>query len=201
MFSLLGNLKGKCIYDIACGNGVIARKLSKKGAKEVWASDISPELITIATTKYPKEDVRYLVRDATDFGGIPKIYFDAVVIHQGMFFIQNVELLICNIAQALKPGGVFVFTLLHPLYPDACKAMGDDVDVLAMNKKYLRIYSKVANKKWNNVSVSYLVTKRPLSFYVNLCGKYGLTIDAIHEPKSQKTPIPSSIIMRAVNIS
>jgi ubiquinone/menaquinone biosynthesis C-methylase UbiE len=52
LFALVGNVRGRTVYDVACGNGFLARKLISKGAKEVWASDISPRLIEIATTKY-----------------------------------------------------------------------------------------------------------------------------------------------------
>jgi len=80
VFSLLGTTKKKIIYEIACGNGFFARTLVEKGAKEVWASDIAPELIDIAKTKYPPEGISYLVREGSDFSGIPKSYFDAVIL-------------------------------------------------------------------------------------------------------------------------
>ena len=50
MYAVIGDPKGKVIYDAGCGNGYIARNLAKKGAK-VFASDISPKLIAIAKKK------------------------------------------------------------------------------------------------------------------------------------------------------
>ena len=65
-------------------------------------------------------------------------------------------------------------------------AMGDNLDdLIEMQEKYLKTYSKVVNKDWGNRKVSYLIYKRPVSFYVNLCGKYGLYVEAMIEPKSE----------------
>ena len=44
VYKIIGDPKGKIIYDLGCGNGYIARNLVKKGAK-VFASDVSSELV------------------------------------------------------------------------------------------------------------------------------------------------------------
>ena len=109
VFELLGNAKNKRVYDIACGNGFLARKLFKQGAKEVWASDASPRLITIAKDKYSFKNIHYSVREAADFTRIPKSFFDAVVVHQGIFYIKDIDALVRGIKKILKPGGSFIF--------------------------------------------------------------------------------------------
>ena len=71
-------LKGKRVYEIACGNGFLARKLVGK-VKEMRASDVSKKLIDFAQKKYDAKGIRYEVREATDFKAIPKNHFEAVL--------------------------------------------------------------------------------------------------------------------------
>lgn len=208
VFSLLGALKGRILYDVACGNGILARQMVERGTREVWASDVSSELIEMARSKYDATGITYLVKEATNMRGIPRSYFDAVIVHQGMFYIKDIDTLLKGVAKILKPGGMMVFTLLHPLFPDAYSAMGDVVDVPTAQKKYLTVYSKMVHKEWDEVDVSYLTYRRPLNFYINLCGKHGLYLDKIEEPRAQSvrngkrrtSDIPASIILRVRRI-
>lgn len=213
IFDLLGNPAKKSIYEIACGNGVLARLLAEKGAKIVWASDVAKEMIFIAQNKYEANGIKYLVREATNFKRIPRNFFDAVIIHQGIFYVKNVEALIKGVSKLLKPRGVLIFTIQHPLFPEARKAMSQTsgaakslADLLQIQEQYLTTYNKVVSKDWDNHKVTYLSYKRPVSYYINLCGKYGLLVEAIQELKSQtknkgkvfKSNIPSMIVVKAV---
>lgn len=107
-------LKGKRVYEIACGNGFLARKLVGK-VKEMRASDVSKKLIDFAQKKYDAKGIRYEVREATDFKAIPKNHFDAVIVHQGIFYIKDIEKLAKGISAILKKGGVVIFSEMHPL--------------------------------------------------------------------------------------
>ena len=49
------DLRGARILDAGCGTGAMAVELAKRGADEVVAVDISPELIKIAQSRAPKE--------------------------------------------------------------------------------------------------------------------------------------------------
>ena len=89
LFELASEVAGKVAYDMACGNGDIARRLIRDGAREVWASDISYELITLARTKYTAEGINYSVRDAADFGGIPEDHFDLVLMNMAFSMWMN----------------------------------------------------------------------------------------------------------------
>jgi ubiquinone/menaquinone biosynthesis C-methylase UbiE len=47
-FGLLPDLEGLSIVDLACGEGIYARKLRRRGAARVVGVDISPEMIALA---------------------------------------------------------------------------------------------------------------------------------------------------------
>jgi toxoflavin synthase len=48
MFRLLGDLAGRSVVDLACGEGIYARKLMRAGAGRVVGVDISTEMIALA---------------------------------------------------------------------------------------------------------------------------------------------------------
>src|SRR5690606_35515472 len=115
LFDLIGNPAGLVIYDIACGNGYISRKLVREGAQEVFASDISGELIKIAKEKYPEEGIKYFTKEAEDFSGIPKNHFDLVIIHMAIWYVKDVDAFLKNVYKILKPKGRFIFSIDHPM--------------------------------------------------------------------------------------
>ena len=212
VLKLLNAVEGSAIYEIACGNGFLARKLVISGVREVYASDISPELIDIAKTRYSTRNIVYSVREGTDFKKIPKNHFDAVVIHQGIFYIEDVNSLLKGIASVLKRNGVLVFTIFHPLFPLYRKdigektAMGEPVDLIKLGKHYLQssggwIYGEAKRENYFNYH-------RPMSYYINLCGKHGLFVQSVIEAKSQKlklgkllkSDIPGALIIKAVKV-
>lgn len=218
LLKLLGNLKGKRVYDIACGNGLLSRKMITLGAKEVWASDIAPEMIEIAQNNYNAQGIKYLVREASDFRKIPKNYFDGIAIHQGIFYIYDLDLLFKGIQKVLKPGGSVVFTMLHPLFPlaredmGATTAMGHNFVGLKTFYNYLKPHTKLIKKTWpvgkKTVSVSYYSYSRPLESYINSLGKNGLYVSEIKELQGRtivdgkriQTNIPSVIVVKAIKI-
>lgn len=218
VMKLLGKVKGKRIYEIACGNGFLARSLVKAGSKEMWASDVSPELITIAQTKYNAKGINYFVREGTDFRKLPKNYFDSVIIHQGIFYIENLDALFRGIQKILKPGGSLMYTIGHPLSSAFIEAVNTDTttkeraDIIAIAKKYPTQYTLKMNKKWKMngepIAVQYWAYKRPLCVYVNIAAKYGLFVSHIIEPRSatkikgvlKKSSIPSSFVIKTVKI-
>lgn len=48
MFGLLPDLAGRSVVDLACGDGIYARKLMQAGARRVVGVDISSEMIAFA---------------------------------------------------------------------------------------------------------------------------------------------------------
>jgi len=66
-FNLVGNVRGKQILDLACGEGSNARILARKGAKVVGV-DFSKKMIELAiqTEKEEKLGIRYYVSDAAN---------------------------------------------------------------------------------------------------------------------------------------
>jgi 2-polyprenyl-3-methyl-5-hydroxy-6-metoxy-1,4-benzoquinol methylase len=205
-------LKGKKIYEIACGNGFLSRLL-KQAVNEVRASDISESLIEFAKNKYETKGIKYEVRDATDFSKMPSSHFDAVVMHQGIFYIKDLRKLAKGINKILKPGGVVIFSDMHPLMYVAEADNNKDLqleELIERYQLYLKSRMKTVKKNWpvgnERKSVEYFQFKRPLSEYINAFGENGLPTVKILEPKTltmikgktKRSKIPSDIIVKCV---
>ncbi len=110
-FNLLGDLAGKSILDLACGEGFYTRKLKQKGATRVVGVDISSKMIELARQEEAREPlgIKYIVGDVCELGKFGS--FDLVVASYLLNDAQTKEqlLLMCQSIYAnLKPDGRFV---------------------------------------------------------------------------------------------
>ena len=188
IYEVVGNLKGKTVYDIGCGNGYIARYFAKMGAK-VYASDASSRLIEDAKEKSKGLDITYSVRDALDFEGFDKSMFDAVVMNMVIHYIKDLNKLFAGISSILKDKGVFAFSTSHffrPDYPRSEWVAGkiDNEDTLFIKVTgYLSREKRVVTSGWDN-KTKMAIYNHPLNELVNTMSKHGLYTFKVEEPES-----------------
>lgn len=221
IYKIVGNPKGKMIYDLGCGNGYIARNLARKGAK-VYASDISSELIKIAKEKSKDLNVTYSVRDGIDFSGFKSEEFDVVVMNMVVHYIKDIDKLFAGISKVLKPGGILAFSTNHffrPTYPFS--DWSKDYLVEMNGQKWLKtddylkehpdiqaeevIFVKVTNylneylvktpSGWDEKTML-SIFNRPLNKFVNTMSKYNLYLDQLYEPESPEFPKNQPEVLR-----
>lgn len=188
VYSIVGDPKGKNIYDIGCGNGYMARKLSNEGAN-VLASDSSKELIKIAEEKSNGFNIQYLTHDSADFSSYKDKFFDCVIMNMVIHYVDDLDKLFAGISRVLKKDGKFVFSTSHffrPGYPYSDWIVGK---VNGKKQLYIKVtgYLKPALMKvvswWDN-KTELKMNKRPLNYYVNKMSKRGLYTYRIEEPES-----------------
>jgi 2-polyprenyl-3-methyl-5-hydroxy-6-metoxy-1,4-benzoquinol methylase len=109
---------GDRVLDIACGNGLYARKLAAMGMK-VLAFDFSQELIKIACAKEYADVIDYRVVDATDQEALLALgenSFDAAVCNMALFDMADIDPLMRTLPHLLLPKGYFVISVMHPCF-------------------------------------------------------------------------------------
>lgn len=114
---ILGDLKGKSVIDIGCGQGFFSREFAKIGAN-VLGIDLASDLIKIAKHKNTDKDskIRYEVLSADSLNGIKDSEFDIAI---SVLAIQNMENFVKvfeEVSRVVKSGGKFIFVLNHPVF-------------------------------------------------------------------------------------
>jgi SAM-dependent methyltransferase len=118
LLRLSGDVRGMRVLDAACGQGRVARELARQGA-HVTGVDISAALLAKARaleTDHPGR-IGYIHADVTRTGVLGEQDFDGAVCNYGLSDIDDLDGLMATIARLVRPGGWFVFSLLHPCFP------------------------------------------------------------------------------------
>ena len=122
----LGNIRGKTVLDVGCGDGYYTRMIKNLGASKVVGVDISREMIKIAKEKEQKNplDIEYFIMDALKMEKIGE--FDIVTATFLLHYSKSKEELnkICeNISKNLKSGGKLLAINDNPkfIYPKSDK--------------------------------------------------------------------------------
>ena len=111
VMALLGDLQGRTVLDMACGEGVYARQFKRAGAAEVTGVDISPAMVALAEAQERAEPIgcRYVCADAAAFR--PAAPVDVVT----AIYLLNYARTAAEVgsfgracSRALRPGGLLV---------------------------------------------------------------------------------------------
>jgi 2-polyprenyl-3-methyl-5-hydroxy-6-metoxy-1,4-benzoquinol methylase len=200
------------ILDLACGQGVVARRLASAGTT-VLGLDAAAPLIEAARRRNEQDHLplRYEVADATrllkEDGTLMRPLepdaFDAVTL---VLAIQNITPLspvwhACH--AALKPGGSLIVVMMHPAFriPRAADWLWEEkVDggtqarivrqYLSSTRVEIQTHPGLAahGKRGGETTTPHF--HRPLQAYVNTLGNAGLLIDHMEEWPSHKTSQP-----------
>ena len=101
--------EGADVLDVACGTGVLFPDYLERKVGSLTAVDISPEMVRIARSKYPPEQVTVLCGDVETVDFARK--FDCVVVYNAFPHFPDPEGLIRTLSGLLKPGGTL--TVAH----------------------------------------------------------------------------------------
>jgi len=121
---LLECFPGQRVLDIACGEGVLCRRLAQLGVA-CTGVDASGRLVQAArklAAHMPAEHrPRLAVGDARHLGAVPELAkakesFDAASCVLALMNMDPFEPVLHGAAAMLKPGGLFVAVVLHPAF-------------------------------------------------------------------------------------
>ena len=100
---------GADVLDVACGTGVLFPDYLARKVGSVTAVDISPEMVKIARSKYPGENITVLCGDVEAITLRQK--FDCIMIYNALPHFPEPARLIEKLSTMLKPGGTL--TVAH----------------------------------------------------------------------------------------
>lgn len=225
---MIGNVEGKRVLDIGCGEGYCSRIFAKAGA-EVTGIDISEIMIKAAREEERRHPlgVKYLVADAAKLDMLDSECFDVAFCYMAMGDIENYEGAIAEASRVLKTGGRFVVVMEHPCFStrfiDGKRVGGWETRVREDGSKeylYYRVedysqrHSFAFEWKHDRLSSSFVTTgfHRTLSDYVNALVEHGLAVQRldepqpmeegvrVHPPMKKHYRVPQSIVIEAIKM-
>jgi len=121
---LLGDLRGRRVVDLACGEGFFTRKLKEAGAASVRGTDISQAMIALARQQESADPlgIEYIVEDARAEG--PRLEHDVVATAWLLVYAhhrEEMDVMCRGLARQLAPGGRLVTLTTNPdvyVFPD-----------------------------------------------------------------------------------
>ncbi len=191
---LLDLQPGENVLEIGCGNGVFARRMAQLGVSVV-ATDFSAQLLELAQARTTEHNdrIEYGLVDAThedEIVALGKQRFDAAVCNMAIMAMSEIDPLMRGVRQVIKPGGRFVFSLMHPSFNNMATALcveesdnnGEIVSTYSVKvAKYLHLtYQKGLGIIGQPAPHYYF--HRPLHILFNACFRAGFVMDGLEEP-------------------
>lgn len=191
---LLAVQHGERVLDVACGNGLLARRLARLGAR-VTAVDVSPEMIGLAQARAfdPADRIEYDVIDAKDRNALLELgtaRFNAAVCNMALMDMAEIEPLASALRQLLKPDGRFVFSVLHPCFQPSGMAKvveREDLGGEFVIRRSIKVWKYLTPEAFRGVAVPgqpapQFYFHRPLHALLGVFFQAGFALDGLEEP-------------------
>ena len=180
---LIGNLKGKSVLDIGCGNGWLTYLLGKK-AREVLGCDVSGEMINLARKEHLLPNMKYAVLDATKIESLGR-KFDIITCSLMLHASRDKKALVQTLRGAnslLNKNGSMVILVPHPCFSTQNKrdyntyTFSQDFNYFEDDQEY-RV--KLVSQKGTNTFTNKFYN---LEDYFDAFRKAGFVVNQIIEP-------------------
>jgi SAM-dependent methyltransferase len=110
--ALLGEVQGKRVLDAACGPGLYAAELARRGA-QVVGFDHSPRMVELSRARVGQGDFR--VQDLGDpIGWLPDRSVDLALCALAIEYVDDRVAALSELRRVLRPDGALVLSRLHP---------------------------------------------------------------------------------------
>lgn len=113
--AMLPDFTLKQVLDLGCGYGWHCRYAMENGASSVLGIDLSEKMLNQARKVNQLEGIEYQQCALEDYA-YPAEMFDVVISSLTLHYIENLTALFQKVAQTLRRGGEFIFSMEHPVF-------------------------------------------------------------------------------------
>lgn len=181
-YQLFGDISGKKMLEIGCGDGQSLQYQGERKAAELWGIDISEKQIEKATQLLTTcgLSAKLICSPMEEECDLPVDYFDFVYSIYAIGWTTDLEGTFSRIASYLKKDGIFIFSWSHPIH----RCIVEENNRFSFNKSYF-------DESWYSLSPDFCqgeltLSDRKLSTYINALAKAGFVIDQMIEETDQE---------------
>jgi SAM-dependent methyltransferase len=202
LLDLLGDISGLRVLDLPCGEGRVARELARRGGTVVGV-DLSDAMLERARA-FERErplGITYIEADGTQPDALLTASFDRVVCNFGLSDIDDLDGILATLTRVLEPGGVLVYSILHPCFPGWGTALAGDSPPGGgyFSEGWWAATDGPSTDPRHTVGTNH----RTLATYFNAFVRAGLIVEAVAEPEpgpewriSEADPVPMFLAAR-----
>ena len=122
---LFPELSEKRVLDLGCGYGWHCKYVKEQGAASVVGIDQSEKMIAEALKRNTSDGINYHVCSLEGYT-YPAETYDLVISNLVLHYIEDLDDIYRKVYQTLKPGGVFVFNIEHPVFTAGVNQQWDE---------------------------------------------------------------------------
>lgn len=166
---LLPPLKDCAVLDLGCGKGRVSRLALERGAEKTVGMDFSRQMVQAASAETQSDSAHWLIGSAS---GLPfrKETFDVMICGLLMGHIENLDAVLSQIWEVLRPGGFLLISDFHP---------------------YETLRGSVRSFRDEKGNRSYAIEQHLHLFedYLRIFNKLGFVVEDLREPQYENFPL------------
>jgi ubiquinone/menaquinone biosynthesis C-methylase UbiE len=195
MLALVGDVTGRRVLDLGCGEGAYSRELARRGAR-VTGIDGSGRLIAAARKRAAAAglDIDHQQANASALDRFASGSFDLVVASMILMNVEDYPAAIREAYRVLAPGGAIVLSITHPCFSapvsDWVGGKGRRARHFAVDRYFERIAWR--DRIASTFRTPTLRRHRPLEDYMTGAIDAGFTLREFQEPMTTEEELKVS---------
>ncbi|TPV40174.1 class I SAM-dependent methyltransferase [Bacillus dicomae] len=121
-FQLIGNVQGKQILDLGCGDAKFSEELLETGCRSYTGIEGSKLMYEKAVKQLENKNGSVHFLNLKDYN-YPPATFDLVTSRLALHYIEDLHTIFQNVFKTLKTNGTFTFSVQHPIITSSFESL------------------------------------------------------------------------------